>query len=70
METLEFLPGQTIRFKYTNWKGHTSVRTAQVISLMYGSTDWHQELQWLVQAIDTDKNEPRTFALRDMMPAD
>ncbi len=67
--TVAFEPGQTISFGYTNWQGKTSIRTARVIRLTYGSTEWHPELQWLLEAVDTEKNVVRLFALRDMTPA-
>jgi predicted DNA-binding transcriptional regulator YafY len=67
--TIEFTPGQTIRFSYRNWQGAVAERTARVISLTYGATKWHQEPQWLLQAYDLEKNAVRLFALRDMLPA-
>lgn len=64
----EFAPGQTIRFRYRNWQGSTTIRTAQVIRITFGSTEWHQEPQWLLEARDLDKNVLRVFALHDMSP--
>jgi hypothetical protein len=66
---LQFQPGQTIRFVYRNWRGVVATRTAQIISLSYGVTEWHPEPQWLLQALDLEKNAVRLFALRDMTPA-
>ena len=66
--TLEFAPGQVIRFRYRNWKGVVSERTARVTNLFYGSTEWHPQPQWLVQALDMEKSAVRLFALRDMIP--
>lgn len=68
--TAEFVPGQTIRFKYKNWRGTLAIRTARVIRLIYSSTEWHRESQWLLEAFDEEKNAVRLFALRDMGPAD
>jgi predicted DNA-binding transcriptional regulator YafY len=64
------MPGQTIVFRYRNWKGDVSDRTARVISLTYGATEWHREPQWLLKAFDIEKNAERLFALRDMVPAE
>lgn len=68
MSNIQFFSGQTIRFDYTNWRGETSVRSARVVSLEYGSTEWHKDKQWLLRAFDVDRKEERLFALRDMRP--
>jgi predicted DNA-binding transcriptional regulator YafY len=68
--TVEFAPGQTIHFRYRNWQGVVAERTARVICLVYGSTEWHPEPQWLLQAFDSERNAVRLFALRDMTPVD
>ena len=66
----EFAAGQTIRFRYKNWQGSVAIRTAQVIRLTFGSTEWHREPQWLLEARDLEKNALRLFALHDMTPID
>lgn len=68
--TIQFISGQTIRFVYKNWQGSIAERTAQVISLVYGVTEWHLEPQWLLHAYDLDKNAERLFALRDIEPVE
>ncbi|HXA22353.1 MAG TPA: hypothetical protein VNW90_08640 [Acetobacteraceae bacterium] len=45
-----------------------SERTARVANLVYGSTEWHPQPQWLVQAFDMEQGAERLFALRDMVP--
>ncbi len=64
----EFTPGQTLRFSYKNWQGDFAVRTARVIRLFYGSTEWHREPQWLLEAFDVEKGAVRMFAVLDMAP--
>lgn len=54
-------------FKYTNWEGKTAVRKIQPIEIWYGKTEWHPEEQWLLKAIDIEKNEERDFALKDII---
>lgn len=66
----EFAPGQTIRFQYKNWEGSVAIRAAQVVRLTFGSTEWHPEPQWLLEARDVEKNALRLFALHDMTPID
>jgi predicted DNA-binding transcriptional regulator YafY len=63
-----FTPGQTLRFIYRNWQGELAIRTVRVIRLSYGSTEWHREPQWLLEALDVEKGAVRMFAVRDMTP--
>jgi predicted DNA-binding transcriptional regulator YafY len=65
---MHFVPGQVVRFRYRNWKGVVSERTARVTTLVYGTTEWHPQPQWLMQAFDMEKKSERTFALHDMVP--
>lgn len=52
-------------FQYTNYKGEESRRHVKPLQLFYGSTQWHPKKQWILQALDLDKNEARSFALSD-----
>jgi len=56
-----------ISFVYKNWRGETALRTVLPIKLWYGHTDWHPQHQWLLKAIDLEKNEERDFALEDIV---
>lgn len=58
--------GDVIKFKYTNWKGKTSIRNVIVTGLIYGSNDWHKEVQLFVEGYDLDKKENRTYAVKDI----
>ncbi len=51
---------------YTNWKGVTSERNIIPKNIFWGSTEWHKEEQWLLNAFDVDKQEDRAFALKDI----
>lgn len=55
-----------VTFRYTNYKGETAVRRVRPIRLWFGSTGWHPEAQWLLEAFDLDRGETRDFALRDI----
>lgn len=57
-----------LSFAYTNWKGAQSRRRVLPCRLYFGATDWHPEPQWLLEALDLDKNALRVFAVRDMVP--
>ena len=57
---------QQIWIDYTNWRGERSVRRIQPVEIRWGSTQWHPEAQWLLAAVDLDKQAPREFALCDI----
>lgn len=65
---MELVFGKVQEVTYTNWKGNTSVRKIWPIKIFFGSTEYHTEPQWLVEATDLDKRQVRTFALKDMKP--
>ncbi len=58
---------QPLTFTYSNHKGITSSRKVMPINLYWGSTEYHEEYQWLLKAFDLDKNEIRVFAVRDII---
>lgn len=55
-----------VRITYTNWKSETSDRTIKPISLYFGSTEYHPEEQWLLDAYDYEKQDFRQFAMKDI----
>lgn len=60
-------------FWYRNYKGEERYRHARPISIRFDATEWHHTPQWLMRAIDLEKNEEREFAMKDMrhiMPQD
>lgn len=57
---------KTIKIIYTNYKNETAERTIQPIKIWFGSTQWHKDEQWLLKALDLEKNAERDFALKDI----
>lgn len=57
---------QTLTIDYTNWKGIRGERKIVPVKIWFGSTKFHPEEQWLLDATDVAKNEVRTFALVDI----
>lgn len=51
---------------YTNYRGELSIRRIVPLRLWFGSNQWHTEPQWLLDGFDLDKQEERTFALKDL----
>lgn len=62
----ELEKNDVIEFDYTNWKGEKGKRKALVRGVVWGSNEWHKEQQFLLRAIDMEKNDVRYFALKDM----
>jgi predicted DNA-binding transcriptional regulator YafY len=59
-------PAHPLIFEYTNWEGKIATRKVLPIKVWYGKTKWHPTEQWLLQALDLEKNEERQFALKDI----
>lgn len=57
---------ETVQITYTNWKGETAQRTIKPIELWYGATEYHPEKQWLLRALDIEKDDERNFAMKDI----
>ena len=55
-----------VHIKYKNWKDVVSFRMVIPNRIYYGSTEYHPEPQWLMEAFDCDKRELRTFAMKDI----
>ena len=56
-----------VTIEYTNWRGERSTRRVRPTGeMIFKSTQWHLEPQWLIRAIDLDKREERLFAIADI----
>lgn len=56
-----------IKFKYKNYRNEISWRTIEPIEIRFGSTEWHNEPQWLLRAFDIEKDAEREFAIKDIL---
>jgi predicted DNA-binding transcriptional regulator YafY len=57
---------KTVRILYTNYRGETALRTVVPERIFFGSTEWHPEPQWLLEALDLEKGQSRSFAMKDV----
>ena len=57
---------KAVTIVYTNYKGVTGTRRIVPIEIIFGHNEWHTEDQWLMRALDLEKNAERTFALKDI----
>lgn len=48
---------------YRNWEGKVRGRLVRPKRMFFGSNEWHKEPQWLLEALDLEKNETRFFAM-------
>ena len=55
-----------VKIIYTNYRGETAQRTIIPIAIVFGSNEWHNEEQWLLEAFDIDKKANRIFACKDI----
>jgi predicted DNA-binding transcriptional regulator YafY len=59
-------PAAVIQILYTNYRGETARRKIVPSSLRFGSTEFHPEPQWLLEAFDLERQAMRTFAMLDV----
>jgi hypothetical protein len=55
-----------VKIVYTNYRHQTTMRTIVPERVWFGSTEWHPEPQWLLEALDVEKGERRSFAMADI----
>ena len=52
---------------YTNHRGERSERIiAPIGSVRFSQNEWHPDQQWLLDAVDSAKQEFRSFAMKDV----
>lgn len=58
-----------LTFTYKNWKGIVSERRIDIhsINIYYGEVEWHEGEQWLMDSYDVEKDDFRTFAIKDIL---
>ncbi len=57
---------QVVAIIYMNHRGETATRHILPQKIWFGSTQWHPEPQWLLEAFDVGKQAMRSFAMRDI----
>jgi hypothetical protein len=57
---------KVVTILYTNWRGEKGERAIVPKNIYFGSTRWHPEAQWLLHALDVEKQEHRDFAIKDI----
>ena len=62
-----FSTDRTFSAYYRNYKGEVSWRTITPIEVWYGTTEWHNQLQWFLKAQDHNRQALRDFALANFL---
>lgn len=63
---MKFKENQKIKVLYKNWKGVEKIRTIIPQKIYFGTTDFHKEEGWLLELFDVEKNDKRTYSLKDI----
>lgn len=56
-----------VTFLYRNHRGEEALRRVRPIRLWFGSTCYHPEPQWLLEAFDVDRMATRSFAMSNIL---
>jgi predicted DNA-binding transcriptional regulator YafY len=59
-------PRKEVVIDYTNWHGERAERRIMPLGVSYENNEWHPETQWLLYAIDLERDEDRCFALANI----
>lgn len=60
-------PPRPLVVLYRNWEGKEEERRILPTAIRWGSNQWHETPQWLIDVWDCDKQAERTFALNGII---
>ena len=55
-----------VEIDYTNHQGMRTMRRILPHEFRFEASEWHPEQQWVLVAFDTEKNQFRHFAMKDI----
>lgn len=67
MQPVNVSAEQVVCIRYRNYRGEIAVRRVLPSRVWFGATSWHPEPQWILDALDIDKDAARSFALQDVL---
>ena len=67
MDSVLETAGPIVSIRYRNWRGEVRERLIQPVRFWHGDNEWHPEPQYLLDAIDAETGEVRTFALQGVL---
>lgn len=63
---IEATRARIVEIDYTNYRGERSTRLIIPGRMHFGATEYHENPQWLLDAVDVQRSVNRTFALGDI----
>lgn len=57
---------EAVIIDYTNWRGERSERKIHPLTIAFENNEWHPESQWLLEAVDLEKGQIRTFVMTNI----
>lgn len=57
---------EEVLIDYTNWRGERAMRRVRPLTIRFEATEWHEEVQWLMRAVDLERGSTRDFAIKDI----
>jgi predicted DNA-binding transcriptional regulator YafY len=57
---------QLVEIDYTNYRGERAKRRIKPVAIEFGTSQWHSGEQWLLIAIDVERDVTRSFAMKDI----
>lgn len=57
---------KAVLIDYTNYRGERKRYRVRPVGFDWGTTQYHTEPQWLMRALDLDRQVERTFAMKDV----
>ena len=52
-----------VEIDYTNYRGERAKRLIRPMSICFAANEYHPTVQWLIEAVDLEKDAIRTFAM-------
>ncbi len=60
------MASETVEIGYNNWRGEYRKRAIYPKSIRFGTTQWHPEAQWLLEAVDIEDGKIKEFGMKDI----
>lgn len=57
---------KAITVVYKNYRGEVAQRKIIPVDVFFASNEYHKDEQWLLKVFDIEKNDYRTYALKDI----
>ena len=58
---------EVVEIEYKNWRGETNKTKILPEHIFFGSTEWHSEEQWFLNAYDLELDSYRDFPLNEIL---